>query len=165
MDRSQNLQFKHEKNSAIESFQTKSIVWKDFVSYFNRVTMFVVFFWFGYLKVISISPAEELVSNLHAATIQSLISKQNFLILLGVTECVIGILWLIPRFTIVAFWLFAIQIVTTFLPFIFLSNEIVHHGFELSLTGQYIVKNLVLISCALTIYCDYTQKCNNKISK
>lgn len=127
------------------------ISWETALQAFNRITMFVVFFWFGFLKVISVSPAEQLVSHLHAATIGSLISQQHFMILLGLFECLIGIVWLFPRYTKIAFWMFAVQMFTTFLPFVFISGEIVQNGFQLSLAGQYIVKNIVLVSCALNI--------------
>jgi uncharacterized membrane protein YphA (DoxX/SURF4 family) len=84
------------------------------------MSLFVVFFWFGFLKVISISPAEELVAHLHQATIAPFISIEHFLIFLGVLECIIGILWLIPRLTKVSAIIFATQMFTTFLPLIFL---------------------------------------------
>lgn len=133
----------------------KSIDRPTFISAINRFSMFIVFFWFGWLKVISVSPAEQLIDHLHSATIASLITKEHFVILLGVFECLIGILWLIPSLTKIAFWCFAIQIFTTFLPFVYLGEEIVHKGFQLSLTGQYIVKNVVLISCAMNILCQF----------
>ncbi len=117
----------------------------------NRFSLFVVFFWFGILKVLSISPAESLVTHLHELTVSQFISINNFLILLGLLECSIGILWLFPRWTKLAFILFTAQMFTTFLPMIFLPKETWQNSFVLTLTGQYIIKNLVLIASALTI--------------
>jgi uncharacterized membrane protein YkgB len=117
----------------------------------NRFSLFIVFFWFGILKVFSLSPAEALVSHLHEVTISSLISKEFFVILLGYIECLIGVLWLMPRFTKPAFILFTAQMFTTFLPMIFLPKDTWQNDFVLTLTGQYIIKNLVLIASALTI--------------
>jgi uncharacterized membrane protein YkgB len=118
----------------------------------NRFSLFIVFFWFGILKVLSISPAETLVIRLHEVTLGHLISKESFLLLLGLVECFIGILWLFPKYTKLAFFLFTAQMFTTFLPMIFLPKETWQSTFVLTLTGQYIIKNLVLVASAISIY-------------
>ena len=117
----------------------------------NRFSLFVVFFWFGILKVLSISPAESLVTHLHQVTIAQFISKESFLMLLGILECTIGLLWLFPKWTRLAFILFTFQMFTTFLPMIFLPDDTWQNTFVLTLTGQYIIKNLVLIASAYTV--------------
>ncbi|MES2517766.1 MAG: hypothetical protein V4585_06640 [Bacteroidota bacterium] len=118
----------------------------------NRFALFIVFFWFGFLKIIHISPAEQLVTNLYHATIYSMMPIDKFLILLGVVECLIGILWMIPKLTKIAFWIFMMQMFTTFLPLLFLPKDTWQNMMVLTLTGQYIIKNVVLIASALTIY-------------
>ena len=125
---------------------SSSVIW------FNRISLFVVFFWFGFLKVVHISPAEGLVTHLHQATIASLIPIESFLVLLGIVECLIGILWIIPKLTRFAFWLFILQMITTFLPMLYLPNDTWQNTMVLTLTGQYIIKNVVLIASALTIF-------------
>jgi uncharacterized membrane protein YkgB len=122
------------------------------ILWWNRIALFVVFFWFGFLKIIHISPAEGLVSRLHEATISSFVPIEAFMILLGIIECSIGILWLIPKLTKVAFVIFIIQMFTTFLPLLFLPKDTWQNTMVLTLTGQYIIKNVVLIASALTIY-------------
>jgi len=124
---------------------SSNIIW------WNRVALFVVFFWFGFLKIIHISPAEGLVTNLHQATIASLMPIEHFLVFLGVVECVIGVLWLIPSLTKIAFGVFILQMFTTFLPLLFLPKDTWQNTLVLTLTGQYIIKNVVLIASALTI--------------
>ena len=64
------------------------------VQWFNRIALFVVFFWFGTLKVVGVSPAEQIVSKLHALTLARFISINTFLPFLGYLECFIGIIWL-----------------------------------------------------------------------
>lgn len=123
----------------------------DQVLWFNRIAIFIVFFWFGFLKVIHISPAETLVQHLHQVTISSFISIETFVPLLGYLECAIGILFLFPKLTRVAFGLFIVQMSATFLP-LFLLPQDTWTGFALSLTGQYIVKNVVLIAAAYAVY-------------
>jgi uncharacterized membrane protein YphA (DoxX/SURF4 family) len=118
----------------------------------NRVALFVVFYWFGFLKLANISPAEGLVTSLHKITLSPLIDIESFLIVLGVLECFIGLLWLVPKATKWAFVLFCAQIFATFLPLLLCPAETWQNIMVLTLTGQYIVKNVVLIACACTIY-------------
>ncbi len=124
----------------------ESVIW------FNRLALFIIFFWFGLLKIIQLSPAEQLISHLHQVTIGEFISIDKFLMLLGVTECVIGILWLVPSFTKYAIVIFLAQMITTFLPLIILPEEVWDNILVLSLSGQYILKNVVLVASAFTIY-------------
>lgn len=126
------------------------------VVWFNRISLFVVFFWFGLLKIIHISPAEGLVQHLHQLTIAPFVSIETFVPLLGWMECFIGILFLIPSLTKVAYWLFLAQMTTTFLPLFMLPND-TWSGIALSLVGQYIVKNIVLVAAAYMIYVVHTE--------
>ena len=103
----------------------------------NRLSLFVVFFWFGLLKVLGLSPAEALVTHLHNETIGNLLSASNF--------C------LFPKLTKFAFFLFSAQMCTTFLPLFYLPGDTWQNGFALTLTGQYIIKNVVLVASAMTI--------------
>jgi uncharacterized membrane protein YkgB len=74
------------------------------------------------------------------------------LILLGIAKSVIGILWLFPRITKWAFWIMMAHMFTTFLPILFLPSETWQSFLALTLTGQYIIKNVVLCSAAWFIY-------------
>lgn len=123
----------------------------DKVDLVNRIALCVVFYWFGILKVLSLSPAEPLVRDLYLKTIHSLIPFDYFLILLGLIECIIGLLFLCPRYTIIAFTLFSIQIFTSLLPLFVLPHDVWQNSITPTLTGQYIIKNIVLIACALSI--------------
>lgn len=115
-----------------------------------RLSMFIVFFWFGILKVLGESPAEELVTRLHSLTIP-FIPITSFLLILGLIEVSIGILFLIPKFTKLAFFIFILQMFTTFLPLLLL-QDINWKGFLIpTLTGQYIIKNVVLVALGITI--------------
>ena len=115
---------------------------------FARLALGVVFIWFGALKMIGeLSPAYDLV----AATIYWL-TPEIIIPLLGLWEVAIGVAFLIPRFTRVALLLLIPQMPGTFLPLVLLPEicfTIVPFG--LTLEGQYIVKNLVIIACALII--------------
>ena len=121
-------------------------------AWINRAMIAVVYIWFGFLKVIGTSPAEGLVTKLFNLTLEPIMGIQTFLLILGIGECLIGFLWLSPRLTKLAFGLMIVHLFTTFMPVIFLSNETWQSFFILTLTGQYIIKNVVLLSAAWFVY-------------
>lgn len=131
---------------------SRSVPFLDKILWFNRFSLFVVFFWFGFLKLIHLSPAETLIAHLHQETISNWVTLEFFTPFLGFIECVIGLLWLFPKLTRIAFGLFSLQMFTTFLPLFYLPTDTWQDSFTLTLTGQYIVKNLVLIAAALILY-------------
>lgn len=113
-----------------------------------RVALGVVFVWFGALKLIpDMSPAEDLVR----ATVPFL-PGDLFLPALGIWEIAIGIGFVTGRALRLTILLLFLQMPGTLSP-IFLLPERVFSSFPLGLTleGQYIVKNLVLIAAALVI--------------
>lgn len=115
-----------------------------------RFGLFVVFFWFGILKVLGFSPAEPLVEELFSRTI-GFMSFPTFLIVFGLYECLIGILFLIKGTERVVMPLLLLHMITTFGPLVFLP-ESTWMGFLVpTLTGQYIIKNLVIVACAMGI--------------
>ncbi len=129
---------------------------------FSRISLFIIYFWFGFLKVLELSPASELVKNLFEKTIPFM-SFNSFLIGFGVFECIIGILFLIKGVEKIALSLFTIHILTTLGPLILLTKE-TWTGFLIpSMEGQYIIKNLALMVCAFIIL--GLLKNNNKNNK
>ena len=121
-------------------------------AWMNRAMIALVYIWFGSLKIFGVSPAEGLVTKLFEITLAPYMSIQEFLVLLGLLECLIGLLWLFPRITKIAFWVMMGHLFTTFLPVLFLPNETWQSFLTLTLTGQYIIKNVVLLSAAWFIY-------------
>lgn len=115
-----------------------------------RVGIFIVFFWFGILKVLGLSPASGLVQRLFEETVP-FISFHSFLIGFGVFECIIGILFMIKGLERVVIPLLLIHMITTFGPLVFLPQETWQSFFVPTLEGQYIIKNVVIIACAIGI--------------
>ena len=113
-----------------------------------RFALFVVFFWFGLLKVIGLSPAGPLVHSLFDQTI-SFMPFDTFYILFALLECLIGILFLIKGAERIVLPLLLFHMVTTFLPLIFLTDVVWQKAFVPTLEGQYIIKNLVIIATAI----------------
>lgn len=117
---------------------------------FSRLALFIVFFWFGALKVVAISPANPLIESLLEKTF-SFISFENFVIFLGVYEMFIGIIFLIPRLERVAVIFLIPHMITTSLPLFFLP-AVTWQGFLMpTLEGQYVIKNLVIVALAFVM--------------
>lgn len=113
-----------------------------------RVSMGVVFFWFGALKLFpGLSPAEPLIRQ----TI-TFVPMELFLPVLAVWEMAIGLGFIVGRFMRLTILLLFLQMPGTVSPVILNPAAVfVQFPFALTLEGQYIVKNLVLISAALVI--------------
>ncbi len=117
---------------------------------FARFSLFVIFFWFGALKVIGLSPASGLVQALFEQTI-SWMHFSTFIILFGLFECLIGILFLIRGMERIVIALLFLHMITTFMP-LFLLPEVTWSRFLVpTLEGQYIIKNLVIIASAIFV--------------
>ncbi len=115
-----------------------------------RFGLFVVFFWFGILKVFGLSPATPLVQALFEHTI-SFMPFSTFIILFGLFECLIGILFIIKGYERVVIPLLFIHMITTFMPLLLLPTETWQAFLIPTLEGQYIIKNLVIIATAIGI--------------
>jgi uncharacterized membrane protein YkgB len=115
-----------------------------------RFSLFVIFFWFGILKVAGESPASGVVARLFENTIPFM-SFDTFLVCFGLFECLIGILFMIKGLERIAIPLLFIHMVTTFGPLIFLPSETWSSFLVPTLEGQYIIKNLVIIAAAINI--------------
>ncbi len=115
-----------------------------------RIALFVVFFWFGLLKVIGLSPASGVVERLFESTIPFM-SFGTFIIIFGLFECLIGILFLIRGMERIVIPLLFIHMVTTFGPLIFLPSETWQSFLVPTLEGQYIIKNLAIIAAGVVV--------------
>lgn len=122
----------------------------------TRIGLAVVFVWFGLLKVLGTSPAADLV----ARTTDWAFNPAWFVPVLGWWEVAIGICLLDPArmmgarawMTRLGILLLALQIPGTFLPLIVVPGRCFDGSpIALTLEGQYIVKNLVLIAGAMTL--------------
>lgn len=122
---------------------------------FLRLAIGIIFIWFGALKTIGeLSPAYDLV----AATVYWL-TPEIIVPLLGLWEVAIGISFLFSPLTRVAIFLLALQMPGTFLPLVLLPEVCFSvFPFGLTLEGQYIVKNLVIIGSAIVIGSNLTAR-------
>jgi len=113
-----------------------------------RYSLGIIYIWFGALKPLGLSPAQELVER----TVYWFEDPKTFVPILGVWEVVIGITICFKPLIRVALFLLFIQMPGTFLPLV-LFPEVCFTEFPhgLTLEGQYIVKNLIIISAALVV--------------
>ena len=129
----------------------------EFIRFFRRISdplsrfaIFTIYFWFGLLKVLGLSPASELVRQLAEKTIHFM-TFPTFYMFFALFEVIIGILFLFPRLTRVVTPLLIIHMITTALPLFLLPSISWQSFFVPTLEGQYIIKNLVIIACAVGI--------------
>ena len=123
-----------------------------------RLSFGIIFIWFGILKPLGYSSAEGLLKSTVAWLPFG--SADLWLDLIGWWEVLIGILFLFPRTTRIAIALLLIQMVGTFMPLVFLPSVTWQSGNILlpTLEGQYIIKNLIIISAALVLGGEVTER-------
>ncbi len=115
-----------------------------------RYSLGIIFIWFGALKPFGLSPATELVKS--TMSFFPFINVDIFIAILGLWEVLIGLTLIIRTYNRIAILLLFSQMAGTILP-VFLLPHLVFTKFPfvLTLEGQYIVKNLVLISAGIVI--------------
>lgn len=120
---------------------------------FAHFALFVVFVWFGGLKIIYQSPANPLVEALLARTMPFM-SFDVFITYFGIFEVLIGILFIIPRAEKIALGLLALHMLTTIMPLFLLPEMAWQAPLVPTLEGQYIIKNIVIIALAASMLAD-----------
>jgi len=112
-----------------------------------RISLGIIFIWFGALKIFGDSPANDVITK----TIYWF-DPDIFIPILGVWEMAIGACLIVPKFIRAGLFLLALQMPGTFLPLILLPEVCFQSiPFNLTLEGQYIIKNLVLIGAAMAV--------------
>ena len=113
-----------------------------------RIGLGIIFFWFGALKLVpGLSPAEELVRNT-----TYFVNPDWFLPVLAIWEMAIGLGLIFGKFMRLTLLLLFLQMPGTALPLLVLPEAVwTQFPYGLTLEGQYIVKNLVLIGSALVL--------------
>jgi uncharacterized membrane protein YkgB len=113
----------------------------------GRLSLFIIYAWFGILKLIGLSPANPLVGTLQQKIpLVNLLSFEQFIFIFALFEVLIGLLFLMPKFLKLATLLFLIHMAMTVMP-LFLLPEIAWQKFLVpTLEGQYIIKNIALLS-------------------
>ncbi len=112
-----------------------------------RVGLAIVFIWFGLLKPLGMSPAEDLVRS-----VVYVVPPDFFVPFLGWWEVAIGVGLLYRPLNRTAIFLLFLQMPGTLLPLVLLPEVcFTQVPWGLTLEGQYIIKNAVLIGAALAV--------------
>ena len=118
------------------------------------ISIGICYLWFGTLKFFpGLSPADALAKDtIHSLTF-GLIPSDISILLLAIWEVTIGVCLIfnlqIRRIIILTL----IHMILTFTPLVFLPEVSFNHApFTLTLIGQYIMKNLVIIVALLMLY-------------
>ena len=118
-----------------------------------RFSLAVVFLWFGALKFFpGLSPAQTLAGTTMSALSFGLLAPETAVLILAVWECLIGIGLLTGYFLRATLLLLWLQMIGTITP-LFLFPELCFTVVPIAptLEGQYIIKNLVLVTAAIVI--------------
>lgn len=118
-----------------------------------RVSLGVVFFWFGFLKFFpGLSPAQELAAKTIRVLTFEVVPAEIALPVLAAWECLIGIGLVLGKFLRAVLLLLFVQMLGTITPLVLFPDEVFQRApFAPNLEGQYIIKNVVLISAALVV--------------
>lgn len=118
-----------------------------------RISIGIIFFWFGILKFFSgLSPAESIAVRTISTLTFNMISESFILYGLAVWEVAIGIGLLFKLFMRETLLLLYLQMIGTFTPIFLFPSEVFHiFPYSLTIEGQYIIKNLVIISSGIVL--------------
>ena len=113
-----------------------------------RVSLAVVFIWFGALKIFGVSPVADLVTS----TVYW-VDPDWFVTALGVVEVLVGVGLAVRLGLRLVLLVLALQMLGTFLVFALLPDVTFQDGNPLKLTmeGEFVLKNLVLLAAAMVV--------------
>lgn len=137
--------------SGIKTVDLRIIAWlrRAYVP-LGRAAVFVIYFYFGLLKLLGDSPATPLAH----ALVDKTIGAGNFhttYMILAIFECLIGLLFLFPKLTRVVVPLLLIHMVIVCSPLFIVPHLAFVKPWVPTLEGQYIIKNLAIIALALGV--------------
>lgn len=115
-----------------------------------RASIFVIYSWFGLLKVLNLSPATPLAAALTAHTIGLQYFSMSFRAL-GAYEFAVGVLFLRPAATRIAIVLLIIHMGIVCSPLVLVADHAWASPLVPTFEGQYIIKDLAVIALAVGI--------------
>src|SRR5471030_615568 len=110
-----------------------------------RTALFVVFFWFGFIKLMGVSEATPLALALTTRTV----GPAHFRVLfdsLAVFECFIGVLCLIPKAVRLLIVLLLVHLAVVCAPLVLVRDLTWKAILVPTMDGQYIIKNVLIVA-------------------
>lgn len=117
-----------------------------------QISLAIIFIWFGILKPLGISAAAPLVRS--TVNWMPFFDPEGWVKIIGWWEVIIGVCFLFKKTIRIAIALLAMQMAGTFMPLVLLPEVTFQAGripYAPTIEGQYIIKNLLIISSALVI--------------
>ncbi len=135
--------------STLEKFDSWFITFaRRHYAWLARVSLFIIYFYFGFLKLIGVSPASNLALGFAEKMGAGPYAHELF-IALAFVECVIGLVILVPRLTRIALFLMFGHMLLVCAPIVLYPEAVWQALFVPNLEGQYIIKNAALVALAL----------------
>ncbi|MEK7600709.1 MAG: hypothetical protein AAB463_01980 [Patescibacteria group bacterium] len=135
-------------NAFLQSIDVRILQWlQRYGVSLLRISLGIVFLWFGLLKVLGMSPVGYVVQSVY-----TLLPLGQFLVILGLFEIVVGIGLLTKRALRLVFALLWIEMLGTFIalasaPALFMRGSL----FALTVEGEFVIKNLVLVAASMVV--------------
>ena len=143
------------KSSTLSKLDATTTAWMDRNGLFLlRVSMGIVFVWFGVLKFFpGISAAQDLAIRTIELLTFGLVPEAFIINGLALWEVLIGVGLISGRFMKATLLLLFLQMIGTFTPIFLFPAEVFNHiPYAPTLEGQYIIKNIVIISAAIVLW-------------
>lgn len=118
-----------------------------------RLSIGIIFFWFGFLKYFEgLSPAEDIATKTIDTITFGIFSEKVILYGLATWEVLIGIGLIFKIFLRETLLLLYLQMIGTFMPVFLFPDEVFKvFPYALTIEGQYIIKNLVIMSAGIVL--------------
>jgi len=121
---------------------------------FLRWSIGIIFIWFGMVKFfVGLSPAEDLASSTICTLTGQFFPQGSCMPILAIFESLIGISLLSGKFLKWALGLLFLHMLGTFSTFfIFPEQMFSHFPFVLTMKGQYVMKNIIILAAVTSIW-------------
>jgi len=125
-----------------------------------RLSIGIIFFWFGLVKFFpGISPAEDLASSTICALTFNVTSPPTCVIILAIFESLIGLLLIVGKFLKPVLALLFLHMLGTLLTFfIFPHLMFLKLPYVLTMQGQYVMKNIIILAACITLWASQTDQ-------
>lgn len=146
---------KNFNTSSLNKIDTKITSWMDRNGLFLlRISMGIVFVWFGVLKFFpGVSAAQDLAIRTIELLTFGLVPEVLIINGLALWEVLIGVGLIWGKFMKATLLLLFLQMIGTFTPVFLFPSEVFNHiPYAPTLEGQYIIKNIVIISAAMVLW-------------
>ena len=118
-----------------------------FAMKFLRLSLAVVFLWFGFLKLFNVSPVFDIIASVYPF----ITSHQSLYLLLALFEIVVGVGMLVPRMVVVSSWVMIGHLALATFGVLLTPQAFTGSFPFLSVVGEFVVKNFVLMAGAFVV--------------